>query len=79
VHVDTRRKKVRRAFETAAAQERADVRAALRRTGAEHMELSTAGDWLRVFASHLRRSEAALRAGAPARAAVKNRIREGKA
>jgi hypothetical protein len=36
--------------------------------------LSTAGDWLRIFAGHLRRGEAALRAGAPARAAVRNRI-----
>jgi hypothetical protein len=36
--------------------------------------LSTAGDWLRVFASHLRRSEAALRAGAPSRTAVIARL-----
>ena len=74
VHVDTRRKKVRRAFAQAAEQERADVRAALRRAGADHVELTTAGDWLRIFAGHLRRSEAALRSGAPAREAVKNRL-----
>jgi hypothetical protein len=30
-----------------------------------------------VFASHLRRGEAALRAGAPARAAIRNRMRAG--
>ena len=79
IHVDTRRRKVRRAFEAAAANERADVRAALRRTGADHVELSTAGDWLRIFASHLRRSESALRSGAPSRATVANRLREGRA
>ena len=39
---------------------------ALRRAGADHVELSTGGDWLRIFAGHLRRGEAALRAGAPA-------------
>jgi uncharacterized protein (DUF58 family) len=78
IHVDTRRKKVRKAFETAAANERADVRAALRRTGADHVELSTAGDWLQILAAHLRRSETALRAGAPARAAVISRLREGR-
>ena len=50
---------------------------ALRRAGADHVELSTAGDWLRIFAGHLRRSEAALRAGAPARAAVRNRLQAG--
>jgi uncharacterized protein (DUF58 family) len=77
LHVDTRRKKVRRAFEQAAANEREDVRAALRTAGADHVVLSTAGDWLRIFAGHLRRSEAALRAGAPARAAVRNRIQAG--
>jgi uncharacterized protein (DUF58 family) len=77
VHVDTRRRKVRQRFATAAAAERAEVRRGLRAAGADHVELSTAGDWLRIFASHLRRSEAALRAGAPARAAVRNRIMAG--
>jgi uncharacterized protein (DUF58 family) len=75
VHVDTRRKKVRNRFAAAAAAERDEVRAALRRAGADHVVLSTAGDWLRIFAGHLRRSEAALRAGAPARAAVSNRLK----
>ncbi len=74
VHVDTRKRRVRARFAEAAAAERDEVRTALRRTGADHVVLSTAGDWLRIFASHLRRGEAALRAGAPARAAVRNRI-----
>jgi uncharacterized protein (DUF58 family) len=73
VHVDTRRRKVRQRFEQAAAAEREDVRGAIRHAGADHLALSTAGDWLKVLAAHLRRNEAALRAGAPARAAVRNR------
>jgi uncharacterized protein (DUF58 family) len=75
VHVDTRKRRVRDRFAAAAAAERAEVRKSLRRAGADHVELSTGGDWLRVFAGHLRRGEAALRSGAPARAAVSNRIR----
>ncbi len=66
---------MRERFAAAAAAERDEVRQALRRVGADHVELSTAGDWLRVFAGHLRRGEAAMRAGAPARAAVRNRMR----
>ena len=34
----------------AAAAERDEVRSALRRAGADHVVLSTAGDWLRIFA-----------------------------
>jgi hypothetical protein len=75
IHVDTRKRKVRDRFAAAAAAAREDVRHALRRAGADHAVLSTAGDWLRIFAGHLRRSEAALRSGAPARAAVANRMR----
>ena len=74
VHVDTRRKKVRQRFAQAAAAERDDVRAAIRRAGADHLVLSTAGDWLQVLAGHLRRNEAALRAGNPGRTAVANRM-----
>jgi len=33
--------------------------AALRRAGADHLVLSTAGDWLRDLAGHLRRSRPA--------------------
>jgi uncharacterized protein (DUF58 family) len=75
VHVDTRKRRIRDRFAAAAAAEREEVRAALRRTGADHVELSTGGDWLRTFATHLRRGEAAMRTGAPARAAVANRMR----
>ena len=50
VHVDTRRKKVRQRFAQAAAAERDEVRAAIRRAGADHVVLSTAGDWLQIFA-----------------------------
>ena len=73
VHVDTRRKKIRQRFEQAAAAERDEVRAAITRAGADHLVLSTAGDWLKVLAGHLRRNEAALRAGNPGRAAAVNR------
>ena len=76
LHVDTRKRRVRDRFAAAAAGERAEVAPGLRRVGADHVELSTGGDWLRVFAGHLRRGEAALRAGAPARAAVRNRNAE---
>ena len=50
VHVDTRKRRVRDRFAEAAAAERDEVRAALRRAGADHVVLSTAGDWLRIFA-----------------------------
>jgi hypothetical protein len=36
--------------------------------------LSTEGDWVRDFAHHLRRGEAAVRAGSPSRAAVVARL-----
>jgi uncharacterized protein (DUF58 family) len=75
VHVDTRKRRIRDKFAAAAAAEREEVRAALRRTGANHVELSTGGDWLRIFATHLSRGEASMRTGAPARAAVANRMR----
>jgi uncharacterized protein (DUF58 family) len=77
LHVDTRRRKVRDRFKEAAAADRQEVARMLSSAGADHVVLSTAGDWLRIFAGHLRRSEAALRAGAPARAAVRNRIQSG--
>ena len=74
VHVDTRRRKLRERFAAAAAQERDEVTRLIRQAGADHVVLSTEGDWLRTFAGHLRRGEAALRAGAPARAAVAARL-----
>jgi uncharacterized protein (DUF58 family) len=74
VQVNTSRRKVRERFAQAAAAEREEVAAALRRAGADHVVLSTQGDWLREFAHHLRRGEAAVRAGAPSRAAVAARL-----
>ena len=68
LQVNTSRRSVRRRFAKAAAEEREEVAAALRRAGADHLMLSTEGDWLRDLATHLRRGEAALRATSPARA-----------
>jgi uncharacterized protein (DUF58 family) len=73
--VNTSRRKVRERFAAAAAAEREQVAAALRGAGADHVVLSTEGDWLREFAHHLRRGEAALHAGAPSRAATVARLR----
>jgi hypothetical protein len=77
VQVNTSRRKVRERFAAAAAAEREEVAAALRSAGADHLILSTEGDWLRDFAHHLRRGEAALRAGSPSRAAVIARLSAG--
>jgi uncharacterized protein (DUF58 family) len=62
LQVNTSRRGVRRRFARAALAEREEVAAALRRAGADHLVLSTAGDWLRDLAGHLRRSRLALRA-----------------
>jgi uncharacterized protein (DUF58 family) len=67
--VNTSRRGVRKRFAKAAAAEREEVAAAIRRTGAEHLILSTEGDWLRTLAGHLRRSEMRLRSGHGGRAA----------
>jgi uncharacterized protein (DUF58 family) len=61
VVVNTSRARVRRRFAEAAAAEREEVAAALRRAAADHLVLSTDGDWLRDFAHHLRRGDALLR------------------
>jgi uncharacterized protein (DUF58 family) len=74
VQVNTSRRRVRERFKAAAAQERDEVAKAIRSTGADHVVLSTEGDWLRELATHLRRGEAALRAGAPTRAAAAARM-----
>ena len=72
--VNTSRRKVRRRFADAAAAEREEVAAALRRAGADHLVLSTDGDWLRDLAAHLRRADqmrrGAMAAGGPGRAAA---------
>jgi uncharacterized protein (DUF58 family) len=62
--VNTSGRRVRRRFAQAAAAEREEVAAALRTAGADHAVLSTGGDWLREFAGHLRRADAAARAAA---------------
>jgi len=72
--VNTSRRSVRERFKQAAAAERREVGAALRRAGADHLVLSTDGDWLRDLAGHLRRAEqvrrGAMAAGGPGRAAA---------
>jgi uncharacterized protein (DUF58 family) len=72
--VNTSRRKVRKRFKEAAAAEREEVAAALRRAGADHLVLGTDGDWLRDLAGHLRRAEhvrrGAMAAGGPGRAAA---------
>jgi uncharacterized protein (DUF58 family) len=70
VHVNTSRKRVRRRFAEAAKAERDEVAAALRRAGADHLVLSTAGDWLRELAGFLRRAHVVHRGTAPSRSAV---------
>ena len=54
LEVDTSRRGLRERFERAAAEERAGVATALRRSGAEHIVLSTKGDWLRELGRALR-------------------------
>ena len=61
LHVNTNKRRVRKKFAAAAAEERDEVAAALRRAGADHLVLSTEGDWLRTLAGHLRRSELRVR------------------
>ena len=72
--VNTSRRKVRKRFAEAAAAEREEVASALRRAGADHLVLSTGGDWLKDLAGHLRRAEhvrrGAMAAGGPGRAAA---------
>ncbi len=68
VQVDTSSRKLRDRFAAAAADERAAVASEIRSAGADHVVLSTEGDWLRDFAAHLRRTERAGRPDAAARA-----------
>ncbi len=58
LRVDTGRRKIRERFAARAAEEREELERDLRRTGAEHMVLSTSGDWLRELARHLNRANA---------------------
>lgn len=54
VQVDTSRRKLRERYGQAMAQERAAVAAEVRRARAEHVVLSTEGDWLRTLGAALR-------------------------
>lgn len=54
IEVDTSRARLRERFAAAADEERAGVAAALRRAGADHIVLSTRGDWLRALGRALR-------------------------
>jgi len=67
LHVNTGSARVRRRFARAAAQERAEVAATMREAAIDHLVLSTRGDWLRVLAGHLKRSELVARAAGNAR------------
>ena len=58
LRVDTTSRKLRARFAERADLEREEVARALRRAGADHVVLTTGGDWLRVFARELRRLEA---------------------
>jgi uncharacterized protein (DUF58 family) len=53
VEVDTADRRLRERFARAASEERAAVAAALRRAGAEHVTLSTAGAWARDLGRRL--------------------------
>jgi len=68
LQVDTGSRRVRERFAAAAAEERAAVGAEIGSAGADHVILSTSGDWLHALAGHLRRTERAGRPRAAARA-----------
>ncbi|HEY2958300.1 MAG TPA: DUF58 domain-containing protein [Actinomycetota bacterium] len=55
LRVNTSAGRLRERFAAAAAAERAEVAAELRRAGCDHVVLSTGGDWLTAFAGFLRR------------------------
>ena len=55
LRADTRNKRLRARFATAAAAERTELARALASAGARHVVLTTAGDWLRLLAVFLRR------------------------
>ena len=55
LRVDTRSKRLRERFASAAAQERTELEHSLASLGVRHLVLSTSGDWLRSLAVFLRR------------------------
>jgi hypothetical protein len=58
LRVDTSSRRLRERFAERAAAERDELARFLRSTGADHLVLSTAGEWLRELAVFLRRLEA---------------------
>jgi uncharacterized protein (DUF58 family) len=54
LNVDTNNRKLRKRFAERAERERASLAETLRRAGADHVVLSTSGDWLRNLVSFLR-------------------------
>ena len=54
IEVDTSRRTLRERFAAAAAEERATVASELRRAAAQHVVLSTSGDWLKALGRALR-------------------------
>ena len=58
VRADTKSRKLRERFAERAAAERAELGALVRSAGADHVVLSTEGDWLRTLAGFLRQLEA---------------------
>jgi len=54
IEVDTSRRGLRERFAAAAAEERAVVAAELRKAAAQHVLLSTSGDWLKALGRALR-------------------------
>lgn len=63
LHVDTRDRGLRQRFAARAAAERQEVAADLRSSGARHVVLTTAGDWLRPLATFLRHGDSGARRG----------------
>ena len=55
LRVDTGSRRLRERFAAAAAAERREVAAEIARSGADHVVLSTRGDWLKGLALHLDR------------------------
>jgi uncharacterized protein (DUF58 family) len=53
LRVDTSKRRIRERFAQVAAEERRELAAELARCGAQHVTLSTSGDWLRTFAGFL--------------------------
>jgi uncharacterized protein (DUF58 family) len=58
VRADTSSRRLRERFAAGASAEREELAALLRSAGADHLVLSTSGDWLRELAAFLRRLEA---------------------